>query len=300
MEVAMKPLALLAVLLAIASPAAAIEPISLRRNRLWRHRLPRRHRHHPVTNDARTSASLSLIAYTVGDGNRPLDRKTCALAIPGDRSRRSCRRHSPASSVIGHVESPEGVRPRSLSKPSSLATPASLPVCPSAVLAPARGSAPSRWPGTSSSGPAAARTPICASHLPAHPRQRARKTVDRHPHPLPLPTPKPARTQRPAPPPHSPRACSQHPPRKAGEGDRIAVVGAPHPRCASHKRHSRAGAAIEGRASLTVPASTIPSRPSSRRSRDPRLRAVPHEWRAERPSTGEGSAPARLVESTEH
>jgi hypothetical protein len=35
-----------------------------------------------ITNDARTSALLNLSGYSVGDGKRSTDRKTCALAIP--------------------------------------------------------------------------------------------------------------------------------------------------------------------------------------------------------------------------
>jgi hypothetical protein len=103
----MKPLALLAVLLAIASPAAAIEPVSFGEIGYGGTGCPAGTAT-IVTNDARTSASLSLSAYTVGDGNRPLDRKTCALAIPvivPDGVAVAIR----GVSVIGHVELPEGV-----------------------------------------------------------------------------------------------------------------------------------------------------------------------------------------------
>ena len=61
-----------------------------------------------VTNDARTSATLSLSDYSVGDANRSLDRKTCGLAIPTS---------VPAGvavairgiAVIGTVDLPEGI-----------------------------------------------------------------------------------------------------------------------------------------------------------------------------------------------
>ena len=61
-----------------------------------------------VTNDARTSATLSLSDYSVGDANRSLDRKTCALAIPAE---------VPAGvavairgiSIIGTTDLPDGI-----------------------------------------------------------------------------------------------------------------------------------------------------------------------------------------------
>jgi len=77
----MKPLALLAVLLAFASPAAAIEPIAFGEIGYGGTGCPAGTAT-IVTNDARTSASLSLSSYSVGDAGRALDRKTCALAIP--------------------------------------------------------------------------------------------------------------------------------------------------------------------------------------------------------------------------
>jgi hypothetical protein len=61
-----------------------------------------------VTNDARTSALLSLSDYTVGDANRSLDRKTCALAVPTsvpDGVAVAIR----GVAVIGSVELPEGL-----------------------------------------------------------------------------------------------------------------------------------------------------------------------------------------------
>lgn len=61
-----------------------------------------------ITNDGRNSALLSLSGYSVGDGKRSVDRKTCALAIPVE---------VPAGvavairgiAVIGSVDLPEGV-----------------------------------------------------------------------------------------------------------------------------------------------------------------------------------------------
>jgi hypothetical protein len=61
-----------------------------------------------VTNDERSSASLILGDYAVGDGRRPLDRQTCAVAIPisvPDGVMVAIR----AVGVMGTVDLPEGL-----------------------------------------------------------------------------------------------------------------------------------------------------------------------------------------------
>jgi len=77
----MKPLALLLTLLAFAPPAAATELIPFGDIGYGGTGCPDGTAA-IVTNDERSSALLDLSAYAVGDGNRPLDRETCALAIP--------------------------------------------------------------------------------------------------------------------------------------------------------------------------------------------------------------------------
>jgi hypothetical protein len=103
----MKPLVLLVMLLAIATPAAATTLIPFGDIGSGGTGCPDGTAT-IVTNDERSSASLELSAYAVGEGKRSLDRQTCAVAIPvsvPDGVMVAIR----GISVIGSVELPDGL-----------------------------------------------------------------------------------------------------------------------------------------------------------------------------------------------
>jgi hypothetical protein len=103
----MKPLVLATALLVLAAPAQALEPIPFGDIRYGGPGCPDATAT-IVTNDARTSATLNLSSYSVGDGNRSLDRKACALAIPVSVPQ-NVQIAIRAVTIIGNVELPPGI-----------------------------------------------------------------------------------------------------------------------------------------------------------------------------------------------
>ena len=106
----MKPLVVVAVLLALATPAIArdpIAPIPLGDIGYGGSGCPGGSAD-IITNPDRRSALLSLSGYAVGDNGRSIDRKTCALAIPVDVPS-GVAVAIRGVAVIGSVDLPAGV-----------------------------------------------------------------------------------------------------------------------------------------------------------------------------------------------